>query len=103
MPVPPYACPLIDNVIDQVKDCLKPVNKEFNKHSIEDLEDIYENWGSLANSDWEDTLEKVRSICEQLREMKGNAEQEASDALDSLVEANERIEELEFQIKQLTK
>lgn len=101
MPTPEYACPHIDAVIDMVKYCLPNPKVRLGRLTFDEIDETYNDFQNLADSDWEDRLEKVRSICETLREQKGQAEDQVEELQTQVETRGEEISNLKREIKEL--
>lgn len=64
---PNYACPHIDAVLDPLKEVFQSMQNRFGKQTLAELEEVHEVLLLLKDSA-ERELERVRSICEELRE-----------------------------------
>lgn len=72
---PLYACPYIDAVLEPLKELFADLPSEYMKWRLVDIEAVYDELWSLK-AVTENSLERVRSICEELREDRSEFERE---------------------------
>lgn len=101
MPTPEYACPHLDAVIDMIKYCLPNPKVRLGQLTFDEIDETYNDFQNLADSDWEDRLEKVREICEILREQKGQAEDRVEELQTQVECLEEEISDLRREISEL--
>lgn len=99
---PDYACPHIDAVLDPLKELFKDFPRDWLQWKMADIEAVFDQLQSLKDSA-ERELERVRSICEELRADRSQFESDCDDYNEEIGSLKDRIEVLERELEQALK
>lgn len=96
---PEYACPHIDAVLDPLKELIADLPRDWLQWKVADIEAVFDGLDLLkAKAEYE--LEKVRSICEELRADRNQFESDCDDYNEEIGSLKDRIEVLERELEQ---
>lgn len=96
---PEYACPHIDAVLDPLKELITDLPRDWLQWKVADIEAVFDSL-DLLKGRAEDELEKVRSICEELRADRKQFERDCDDYNEEVRSLKDRIEVLERELEQ---